>query len=112
MQIRYENKRVEKYFEDLTSMKKVISMEWIRTIKKHMDRLNASDTFADFLDLNLGHPEALQGKDLGRYSVRINGNIRLIIRPILNGRSIRDCKEIVIEGVVDYHGGKESWYIP
>ena len=92
-------------------MKKVIPFEWVRTIKKHIDRLKDSDTFGDFLNLNLGHPEPLHGKDEGKYSVRVTGNVRLIIKPGTDGKTVTICEEVSMEGVVDYHGGKESWYI-
>ena len=112
MRIIYESKKVERYFEDYAEMKKKIPEDWVRTIKKHIDRLKAADTFGDFLKLNLGHPEPLSGKDEGKYSVRVTGNVRLIVKPCDNGKAVMICEKIVMEGVVDYHGGKESWYIP
>ena len=112
LRIIYESKKVERYFEDYAEMKKKIPKDWVRTIKKHIDRLKASDTFGDFLKLNLGRPEPLSGKDEGKYSVHVTGNVRLIVKPCDNGKAVMICKEIVMEGVVDYHGGKESWYIP
>ena len=78
MRITYASKKVERYFEDYGEMKKKIPADWARTIKKHIDRLKAADKFEDFLKLNLGHPEPLKGKkDVGKYSVRITGNVRL-----------------------------------
>lgn len=111
MRITYANKKIERCFEDYGEMKKRIPVEWVRAIKKHMDRLRAANTFGDFLKLNLGQPELLRGKDAGKYSVRITGNVRLIILPSETGDAVMICREIEIEGVVDYHGGKESWYI-
>ena len=111
MRITYANKKVEKYFSDYGEMKKKIPVEWVRTIKKHFDRLKAVDTFGEFLSINLGHPEPLTGKDEGKYSVRVTGNVRLIIKPSIDGKAVTICEEISMEGVVDYHGGKESWYI-
>ena len=35
--------------------------EWVRTIKKHMVRLEAAECFGDFLKLGLGKPEQLKG---------------------------------------------------
>lgn len=112
MQITYTNKKVERCFEDYGEMKKKIPPDWVRTVKKHVDHLKAADVFGDFLKLNLGHPEPLKGKDVGKWSVRITGNVRLIFKPKESGDSITGCEEIEIEGVVDYHGGKESWFIP
>lgn len=112
MRIAYANKRVEKYFSDYGEMKKTIPVEWVRTIKKHIDRLIAADTFGDFLTLGLGHPEPLKGKDNGKYSIHITGNVRLIVRPSDDGKTVVLCEELVVEGVVDYHGDKQTWYIP
>ena len=112
MRISYTNKRVEKYFSDYNEMKKKIPAEWVRTIKKHIDRLKAADNFGVFLSLGLGHPEPLKGKDQGKYSIRVTGNVRLIIKLESDGKTVVFCEEIVMEGVVDYHGDKETWYIP
>ena len=112
MRISYTNKRVEKYFSDYNEMKKKIPAEWVRTIKKHIDRLKAADNFGVFLSLGLGHPEPLKGKDQVKYSIRVTGNVRLIIKLESDGKTVVFCEEIVMEGVVDYHGDKETWYIP
>ena len=112
LRITYANARVKRYFEDYGEMKKKIPVQWVRTVKKHIERLKAADTFGDFLKLNLGHPEPLKGNNAGKYSVRITGNVRLIMKPNETGDAVMICEEIEMEGVVDYHGGKESWYIP
>ena len=87
-------------------------MDWVRNIKKHIDRLKAADYFGDFLKVGLGHPEALKGNDAGKWSLRISGNVRLIFEPNAEGDAIMICEEIQMEGVVDYHGSsKDTWYI-
>ena len=45
MIIKYANKRMEKYFSDYSEMKKKIPAEWVRNIKKHIDRMKAAETF-------------------------------------------------------------------
>ena len=112
MRITYANKKVEKSFENYEEMKKHMPADWVRQVKKHMARLKAADTFAVFLKLNLGHPEQLKGERAGQYSVRISGNVRLIIKPVTGIQSVMESQEIEVEGVVDYHGGKETWFIP
>lgn len=50
-----------------------------------------------------------------RYSIHLNQNYRLIIRPInekSDAKSLKECETVIIEGVVDYHGSKENWLIP
>ena len=42
-------------------MQRDLPADWVRTIKKHMDRLIAAECFGDFLALGLGKPEQLTG---------------------------------------------------
>ena len=42
-------------------MQKKIPADWVRSVKKTMDRLVAADKFGDFLSLGLGKPEQLKG---------------------------------------------------
>lgn len=84
----------------------------MKTIKKHLDNLEAADCFGDFLKVGLGRPEQLKGYEQIRYSLHISANVRLIIEPNATQDTIMICEEIEIEGVSDYHGGKENWYIP
>ena len=112
MRITYNNKKVEKYFTDYNEMKKIIPDTWVRIIKKHVDRLRAAETFGDFLLLNLGHPEPLKGKNnTGKYSLHVTANVRLVIKPDSTSKTIKICQIVKMEGVVDYHGTKETWYI-
>ncbi len=92
-------------------MMKKIPFDWVRTIKKHIDRLKAADYFGDFLKLGLGKPERLSGYKQIRYSLHVTPNVRLIIEPNANEDTVMICSEIEVEGVCDYHGSKENWYI-
>ena len=112
MKITYANKKVERYFSDYTKMQRKIPYEWVRTIKKHMNHLKAADCFGDFLALGLGKPERMTAYDQMRYSLHIAPNVRLIIEPNATQDTIMICSEIEVEGVCDYHGSKENWYIP
>lgn len=112
MKITYADKKVEKFFTDYNKMQKKIPADWVKTIKKHMNRLVAADTFGDFLALGLGKPEPLIGYEQIRYSLHVTPNVRLIIEPNAKGDTVMICEEIEVEGVCDYHGGKENWYIP
>lgn len=112
MRITYANGRVEKIFLDYNKMQKKISYEWVRTIKKHIDRLKAADTYGDFLKLGLGQPEQLSGYDRIRYSLHITPNVRLIIELNATEDTVMSCSEIEVKGVCDYHGDKDNWYIP
>ena len=81
MEITYINNKVKKYFEDYNKMQKKLLFEWVKTIKKHMNRLKAAECFGDFLKLGLGKPEQLEGYQKIRYSLHVAPNVRLIIEP-------------------------------
>ncbi len=111
MKITYANRRLEKFFSDYDAMSRKIPVEWVRNIKKCIDRLRASENFGIFLKVGLQHPEALSGKDRGKYSVHISKNVRLIMKPSLSCEEVELSTDIEMEGVKDYHGGKDNWYI-
>lgn len=112
MKITYANKKVEKFFTDYARMQKELPMDWVRTIKKHMNRLMAAECFGDFLKLGLGKPEMLTGFEHIRYSLHVAPHVRLILEPDADQETVMICTEIEVEGVCDYHGSKENWYIP
>lgn len=53
VKITYTNNKVEKYFNDYSKMQKKLPFEWVKTIKKHMNRPQAAECFGDFLMLGL-----------------------------------------------------------
>lgn len=112
MKIIYANNRVEKFFTDYSKMQKKLPFEWVRSIKKLMDRLVAADNFGIFLSLGLGKPEQLSGYEQITYSLHVTANVRLIIELNAAEDTVKICEEIKVEGVVDYHGEKNNWYIP
>lgn len=112
VEITYSNKKVQKYFEDYSKMQKKLPFEWVKTIKKHVNRLRAAECFGDFLMLGLGKPEPLEGYKNIRYSLHVAPNARLIIEPNATQETVMICSEIEVKGVSDYHGSKEDWYIP
>lgn len=112
LKITYANSKVKKYFSDYSKMQRDLPADWVRTIKKHMDRLIAAECFGDFLALGLGKPEQLTGYSNIRYSLHVAPHVRLIIEPNANQDTVMICTEIEVEGVCDYHGSKENWYIP
>lgn len=111
LKITFVNSKVEKYFTDYDKMRRKIPSEWVRIIKKHMNNLQASDNFEIFLSLGLGHPERLVGYDNPTYSLRITQNVRMIIEVKSDQNEVMICSEIEVEGVCDYHGDKNNWYI-
>ena len=112
MIILYANKKVEKYFTDYSMMQRQLPADWVRAIKKLMDQLRAADNFGIFLSLGLGRPERLSGYKQIRYSLHVSANARLIIELTATEDTVKICTEIEVEGVSDYHGDKNNWYIP
>lgn len=122
MKILYNNDYIEKLFEDLRDhskdkkmMQRVVSMDILRSIKKKLDQLIASPNFYFVINKHIGKCEPLEGEMKGKYSIYISANFRLIIRPNsfdLSKENLEKCDEFYIEGVVDYHGTKETWLIP
>ena len=112
IKITYANSKVEKYLTYYKKMQKELPADWVRAIKKHMDRLAAAECFGDFLKLGLGKPEQLTGYQNIRYSLHISPNVHLILELNAEQDTVMICNEIEVEGVSDYHGSKENWYIP
>lgn len=112
MDIKYSNNRLKRVFDDYKLMQREITPSWVRTIKKSIDRLKAAVVFGDFLSLGLGKPEQLSATgECIKYSLHITGNVRLIINLNASKETVLSCSEIEIEGVCDYHDGKENWYL-
>ena len=111
MKITYANNKVEKFFTDYSKMQKKLPLDWVRSIKKLMNQLAAADNFGIFLSLGLGKPEQLSGYKEIRYSLHVSANVRLIIELNANKDTVMICEEIEVEGVSDYHGDKDNWYI-
>lgn len=111
MNITYANNRIEKIFTDYRKLQKELPSEWVASLKRCMDRLEAADNFGIFLSLGLGRPEQLKGYSSIRYSIHISANARLIVEPNATQDTLMICSEIEIEGVCDYHGNKENWFI-
>lgn len=112
MKITYANKKVEKFFTDYSKMQKKLPFEWVRSIKKLMNQLTASDNFGIFLSIGLGKPEQLSGYNQITYSLHVTANVRLIIELSATEDTVSICEVIEVEGVSDYHGNKNNWYIP
>jgi len=79
--------------------------------KKAYGSLKSSRVFWRFFSIGLGKPEPLEGYQQIRYSLHVAPNARLIIEPNATQDTVMICTEIEVEGVSDYHGSKENWYI-
>ena len=54
----------------------------------------------------------LAGYKQVRYSLHVSANARLIIELDATEKTIMICEEVEVEGVTDYHGAKDNWFIP
>jgi len=111
MEIIYSCKERE-LFSNLELMKKKLKIEHIKMIVKRVNELKAFNNFQELLNSSIGKPERLTNSEY--YSLRIDKNYRLIIKPVIKVYSAEEflmCESIEIKGVVDYHGGKNNWII-
>ena len=100
---------------DKKKILKILSKETSRKVKMRLDQLKAAPNFQWLIDNPIGHFEGLTGDFEHKYSLRLDSNYRIIIRPNSNDYtrdSLVKCTEYYLEGVVDYHGGKRKWLIP
>ena len=122
MNIKFNNSLIEQLIMDLLDISnnkkiilKYVDSEIARMIKKRIDYFGAAPNFYWCIINPIGHFEALSGDFMHKYSIRLNQNYRLIIRPDLNNFSMEElkkCESYYIEGVVDYYGSKKNWIIP
>lgn len=112
LKITYASKKVERYCTDYYRMKRKLLYDWVRTVKKQMDRLEAAENFGDFLAVGLGKPEQLKGYETVRYTIHVTPSLRLIIELNTAQDTVRFCSQLEVKGVSDCHGGKENWNIP
>ena len=96
-------------------LQKKIGLELCVLIKKRYNQLSACISFQEIIVNGFGKAEALSGNLKGYYSLRLNANYRLIVRPKsedLSTDSLGKCDTVIVRGVVDYHGRKNNWIIP
>ena len=83
--------------------------------KKRYNELKAAPNFQTYLETGLGKPHPEKGDLHGKYGISVDAHNRLIVRPECNNLSteeLRKCEIVIIEGVMDYHGGKYEWKLP
>lgn len=114
MRIFYENKRFEKLYSDINKLRTEIGPQLAKKVKQRLGEFSAAENFGIYLETGLGKPHPLDGDLVDKYGVSLTGNIRIIIKPLVESNElseIQKCKDIEIGGIVDYHGSKKNWYI-
>lgn len=114
MLVDYENNDLKRLFDDLNDiadskglMKRRIGAELARCVKKRYNQIVSFSSFFELQQSHIGKLEPLEGDFEGMYSLRLDANIRLIVKPLADGRSaeeLKRCDTLIIEGVIDYHG--------
>ena len=121
MEIEYDEK-IKPLFEDLEKitgsrglLQRKIDPKMVKTIKRRVLEMKASNTFSIFLSTGLGKPHSLEGDLKGCFGISISGNYRLIIElccDMSDTVAVNNCEAIIVKGIVDYHGRKNNWIIP
>lgn len=116
MRINYENNRIQKLIDNKLKLAKEKGSDFAKKLYKRLDQLKAFQNVNEFMGSGLDNPHILSGNLNNCIGWNIDANKRLIVslgispsQP-LTPEYVK-IEEIIIKGVVDYHGGKENWYI-
>ena len=114
--IKYSNEKLEKVFSDARLILKKCGQQLAKQLINRLEQLKSFECVYDLLKAPIDKPHLLEGDFEGCIAWSITGNIRLILDTGLNknpeNQSIfKEFKEIIIKGVVDYHGKKNNWII-
>ena len=107
MKIEFENKKTEKIMTDMKLLAGKIGLAMAKTVKKRYNQLEACKNFSEYMEIGLGVPHPLNNDLKDYYGIKITGNYRLVVKPESLG-----SEELIIKGVLDYHGNKNEWIIP
>lgn len=119
MEILYDDKKVKVLFDNFAIMSSTKGHELTKHVKIRYEQLRAAETFYDYYKTGLGKPHRLEHDKNNLYAIRLTGNIRLLVRPVVENEdysveSLKKCRKVTIIGVEDYHGKKKKsrTYIP
>lgn len=114
MQIEYESNKLKRLVEDKVTLQKKVGFELAKIFLRRLDQLKAFQSIGELMKSGIDNPHELKGNRMGYIGWSIDGNKRVIMRPENVYDLQKDpyaCKKVIIKGVVDYHGGKENWYL-
>lgn len=115
LQLEVHNQKLEKLLNDPNKLIRKIGIEMTRILKRRFNEIKSAPNFKEYIDYGIGKPYPLVGNFDNLYAISLNKNYRLIVEPLvekLDDISLKECKNINIKGVVDYHDGKIKWLIP
>ena len=96
-------------------LQKRIGLKLTRVIKNRYNQIRACNSFYEIQQNGLGKIESLSGNFKGYYSIRLDANFRMVLKPKstdLSVESLKSCDTVIIKGVIDYHGKGNNWVIP
>lgn len=116
MLVEYDSNQLAKICKNEKQLVRKLGAQSAKQFIRRVAQMKAFDTLGLYLQYGIGHPERLSGwHRMPACSVRLNGNQRIIFLPDISdcGGDINNCNQVVIEGVVNYHGSSSTdWYIP
>lgn len=115
MEVITSNKKLDKIINDDNKLIKTIGLDLARKVRLRCDQMEASDNFKAYLDNRIGDPHPLVGNLDNLFGIKLDESYRLIVKPLsvkLDDESLRNCKEVDLKGVANYHGDKWNWLIP
>jgi len=111
--------KIEKILNDDKLLMRTVDVQFAKMIRKREQDLKSFNNFWDYLQYGLGKPHSLEDskgkKDEGYYGISLTDNYRLIVKPKCktnDSESLKECEEVIIIGVKDYHGKNEKWLMP
>lgn len=107
MNIRFENSEFENTLLDARALKKRIDNDLSKNIYKRLFQLSSLCDSKEFFVCGLDNPHPLKGDLKGYIGWSIDKKYRLILS--FNNTEKQD--EVIVKGIVDYHGDKNKWLI-
>ncbi len=115
MQLVVYDPKVKKIIFNADKLVKKVGLEMARMLFQRINEMKASANFKEYLNYGLGKPHPLSGNLNNLFGIHLNKNYRLIVEPLsekMDNNGLKECKNVNIKGVIEYHDGKNEWLIP
>lgn len=114
--IKFSNTKVQKIFQDAKILTKKVGLSLAKQIIKRLDQLSAFANVYELINAPIDNPHLLEGNLVGCIGWSVDSKHRLILDTGLSSnptdlKQLNNIEEIIIKGVVDYHGNKDEWII-
>lgn len=108
------NKKLEEIILDEKRIIKTIGPVLSKSLKLKINQILSFNNFYEYKVSGIGKPHPLDGELNGCYAVHLSANYRLCVKPLiddLSNNGLKQCNEIELKGVLDYHGDKYNWLL-